>query len=130
MNILTEEQLRAGILSTYTRPFAISARDIAVSRAIEAAVLAKLAEQDMEPSFWLCRGELFEVEQRFFPPNNGPIPGQEKLYTETQLLAAQQRTAEACLALAESKHANGNFRFTHQEEISEAIRNGDWREYL
>ena len=92
--------------------------------------LSKLAEQDVEPSFWLCRGELFEVEQRFFPPNNEPIPGQEKLYTETQLLAAQQCAAKACLDLAESKPANGNFRFTHREEISEAIRNEKWREYL
>jgi hypothetical protein len=99
------------------------------ARAIEAAVLSKLAEQDMEPKYWVCRGELYEVQQFRLFPDNTPCPGQEKLYTEAQLLAAQQRTAEACAKVCDqqAKELECPERATY---CAEEIRNGEWREYL
>lgn len=49
----------------------------------------------------------------------------DKLYTETQLLAAQQRTAEAC-----AKLLNDNLGHLTRGDALVAIRNGEWREYL
>lgn len=56
-----------------------------------------------------------------------------KLYTETKLLAAQQRTAEAC-AKAVERLIGGDGLCADDgvwiHDCAEAIRNGDWREYL
>lgn len=85
--------------------------------------LEKLAEQDVEPVAYQSTRNGFIAKENKNPEYN------VGLYTETQLLAAQQRTAEACAKLAASAHANGSMRFTHRDEILEALSNGEWREY-
>lgn len=119
MNILTDEEIIFIENTTASRRYNDHAR------AIEAAIMSKLAEQDVEPVGEVTHRAFGYVKWASERPEIGT-----KLYTETQYIAAQQRTAEACLSLAESRHANGNYRFTHRDEFAEALRNEEWREYL
>lgn len=99
--------------------------------------LKKLAEPDVEQvahlRFWAAQryagygnidfDEGFEVTTRMEPGVDGSpaFP----VFTETQLIAAQQKAAEACAKLImDNSHDYGRY------EHSETIRNGDWREYL
>ena len=88
--------------------------------------LSKLAEQDVEPVAW----EWVNPEKGMCISHQEPPEYEEayqisKLFTETQLLAAQQRTAEACAGLMESQHT-----WVTREAASALIRNGNWSEYL
>ena len=110
--------------------------------------LSKLAEQAEKPVAWRYKyrfkdiGETgayeyhshdFVVVTRF--------PKGDSLYTEAQLIAAQQRTAEACAKVCEvtadmyqetESRLWPECRSDAQSGASScevAIRNGDWREY-
>lgn len=105
-------------------------RELSFARAIEAAVLSKLAEQAGEPAGKVTRRAFGYVLWATERPELGT-----KLYTETQLIAAQQRTAEACAKLCEagrSEDGDGQHRawYAGFDMCIDAIRNGDWREYL
>ena len=130
MNILTDEEILAAMTPEAVEDDYYLPQTFA--RAIEAAVLAKLAAQDGEPVGWLCEGALYEVQQHRLFTGKGPIPGQEKLYTETQLLAAQQRTAEACAKVCDEQHDKAlTSPAAHRADCcATRIRNGEWREYL
>lgn len=102
--------------------------------------LSKLAEQDVEPVAWQDSQLLNHVI--VFPDqpdqsDDGWVP----LYTEAQLLAAQQRTAEACAKVCSSRrctvsNGNGLSMWSHDPAsveagyCADAISNGDWRKYL
>ena len=61
-----------------------------------------------------------------------PIGVEIKLYIETQLLAVQQRTAEACAEACEDEIGNtpNDQRMIAAIDCAAMIRNGEWREYL
>ena len=101
--------------------------------------LSKLAEQTGEPVAWRYKyrfkdiGETgayeyhshdFVVVTRF--------PKGDPLYTESQLIAAQQRTAEACTkacdGIADEAWSKGEVQFANR--CAAAIRNGEWRKHL
>lgn len=99
--------------------------------------LSKLAEQDgIQPVAFAFRHSLLGVLYDFSETEHSN--GMVRLYTESQLIAAQQRTAAACAKLASNGVGagveNGCCPNTDwedgQDKIAEAIRNGDWREYL
>lgn len=107
--------------------------------------LSKLAEQEVEPvahavlegrdtadSGWgyiaawpeACHEHINEAIVEYEVEGAGDwkvVP----LYTETQLLAAQQRTAEACAKVCDEIAAAAGIG----AGFAEAIRNGEWREY-
>lgn len=96
--------------------------------------LPKLAEQAGEPvGFMDGQGVLWETVY------GNPLPSDVPLYAESQLIAAQQRTAEACAKVCRSLEQNGFNYETYDgwENIPAeachceiAIQNGEWREYL
>lgn len=86
--------------------------------------LSKLAEQAGEPVALVTQALGVAIGDQ------DEMPLGTKLYTETQLIAAHQKAAEACAKLAASSNANGSMRFTHREEILEALSNGEWMEYM
>lgn len=53
-----------------------------------------------------------------------------KRSTEPQLIAAQQRMAEACAKVCDKSAHEWRGANSRQIELANAIRNGDWREYL
>lgn len=98
--------------------------------------LSMLAKHGVEPAA--------EVQERNLRANDGDVWTEryvtwlkrakhgDKLYAETQLIAAQQKVAEAC---AKAAVEWGNARKDQYggnalRNYAEAIRNGDWREYL
>lgn len=95
--------------------------------------LAKLAKQDVEPVAWMYE---YSYDLNGDKQGNWPVEMQAqvsfsatkpdgvatKLYTEDQLLAVQQRTAEACVKFLDDMNHSGCDLL--------AIRNGEWREYL
>lgn len=104
--------------------------------------LSKLAEQDMEPVAWqdTQTGMIYTTVSPAAKHLYSPI------YTETQLLAAQQRTAEACAKLCDRREAIEKQKAVarlSQKDIARAqmyeqnswqamlmaqdIRNGYWR---
>lgn len=100
-----------------------------------ARCLSKLAEQaGVEPvGFMDGQGVLWETVY------GNPLPSDVPLYTEPQLIATQQRTAEACAKVCRSLEQNGFNYETYDgwENIPAeachceiAIQNGEWREYL
>lgn len=120
MNILTDEEIIFIENITASRSYNNHAR------AIEAAVLSKLAEQAGEPVAWEWvnpeKGMRISHQE---PPEYEEVYQISKLYTEAQLIAAQQRTAEAC-----AKLLNDNLGHLTRGDALVAIRNGEWREYL
>lgn len=95
--------------------------------------LSKLAEQDAEPVAFAFKHSLLGVLYDFSETEHSN--GMVRLYTETQLLAAQQRTAEACAKVCEAVRAedgDGQHRawYAGIDMCIDAIRNGDWREHL
>lgn len=128
MNILTDEEMKQIHADTFGKGVQ------SFARAIEAAVLSKLAEQDAEPVAFAFKHSLLGFLYDFSETEHSN--GMVRLYTEPQLLAAQQRTAEACAKVC-NKFTYDNYQ--EPEEMDErdwadmcgdAIRNGDWREYL
>ena len=90
--------------------------------------LSKLAEQDVEPSCWMTPdGEGWRM--RTAPPVNDVPLGWMAMYQETQLLAAQQRTAEACAKVCENITKEYDMDGVYADFFSNLIRN-KWREYL
>lgn len=100
--------------------------------------LAELAEQDVEPEVMHEPGNPINTAPTdWWTKKNGWCP----LFTEAQLLAAQQRTAEACAKVCNSRrrtvsNGNGLSMWSHDPAsveagyCADAISNGDWREYL
>ena len=129
MNILTDEEIKEVFDADLYLDFHESAR------AIEAAVLSKLAEQVGEPVAEVYRahygnrvGNIGVDSVRLLRDAN-VTPG-DKLYTEALLIAAQQRTAEACAKVCEIIDEEYEGEDVLGTWCSEAIRNGEWREYL
>lgn len=91
--------------------------------------LNKLAEQvGVEPVAWVGRiedGAMLFME----PPTDWEAT---PLYTETQLIAAQQKAAEACAKACEDEIGNtpNDQRMIAAIDCAVVIRNGEWREYL
>ena len=91
MNILTDDEILAAMTPDAVEGDYYLPQNFA--RAIEAAVLAKLAAKDVKPTAYITyKGHLLHADDPKVLEHSEPEP----LYTETQLLAAQQRTAEAC----------------------------------
>jgi len=71
-----------------------------------------------------------------FSDHHGPVYAMAylqsgtKLYTEAQYIAAQQRTAEACAKVCDKIDEEYEGEDVLGTWCSEAIRNGEWREYL
>lgn len=140
MNILTDEEILAAMTPEAVEGGLVPAQTFA--RAVEAAVLAKLAALDVEPVAWMCWLD-GDTERK---PNDAAVTRFEpvefknrtKLYTETQLIAVQQKTAEACAKLcgeiisprkALSDHPYQAW-LAGTTQCAEAINNGEWKEYL
>lgn len=108
MNILTDSEI-ADICCTVAQS---TTCDIAYARAIEAAMLKKLAALDIEPVAWN-----YELEDAPFKRLiELGVSSDSPLYTESQIAAAQLKTAEACAKLIEA--------------LRQQDGDGDWREYL
>ncbi len=109
----------------------------AFARAIEAAVLAKLAVQGVVPF-----AVVHETRGGWYQPTpKVNEDGAFAIYTEPQLIAAQQRTAEACAKYLQSRSnkmsaSESRNKFGVQvgaaslDSAAKRIRNGEWREYL
>lgn len=131
MNILTDEEILAAMTPEAVEGDWYLPQTFA--RAIEAAVLEKLAALDVEPFavVYETRGGWYQPVLKVNEDSAFAI------YTEDQLLAAQQRTAEACAKLAANGVGTGidhgcclNTNWEDgQDAIAAAIRNGDWRNY-
>ena len=80
--------------------------------------LSKLAEQDVEPVAYQSTRNGFISRENKNPEYNVAI------YTEAQLIAAQQKVAEACAKVCEK------YAYDDDDEFVVAIRNGEWRKYL
>ena len=91
--------------------------------------LSKLSEQAGEPVAYLTyKGYLLDADNPKVLEHSDPEP----LYTESQLIAAQQKAAEACAKVCD----DGSVKLLHfleqkgAEKCAEALRFGEWREYL
>lgn len=140
MDILTKED-RLRIAASAEKSFwsdpNLSWHDALIAQA-EAAILKKLTEQSMEPVSYefQCRdGNWYSFINRHHYENtvaDGSWPIR-KLFDETQLLAAQQRTAEACVKVCKKvQRDNCGEKYDMMgkdlaEQSAEAIRNGEWR---
>lgn len=142
MNILTDEEILAAMTPECVEGDWYLPQTFA--RAIEAAVLEKLAAQDVEPIYQLCKANSsvssawIDVDgQTYIDAGLYQEYGRRRLYTEAQLLAVQQRTAEACAKLcgemiSPSKPLSDNpcqAWMAGTLQCAEAIRNGEWRNY-
>ncbi len=128
MNILTDEEISKLIYAKNGR-----IRDHEdFARVVEGAMLkklAKLAVQDVVPYAWDSESMGLVFENHYSNP--------EPLHTQDQLIAAQQRTAEACAKLcgeiiSPSKPLSDNpcqAWMAGTLQCAEAIRNGEWRNY-
>lgn len=123
MNILTDEEIESCSNFSHNR--------YQFAREIEAAVLKKLAAQAGEPVGYFFQhedtGQMMSVDVQQvewgFEKNNPRLINCGKLYTEAQLIAAQQKAAEACAKLVIA------MRFFGASSVADAIRK-NWREYL
>lgn len=127
MNILTETDF-ARIHRETTGASRFSETDLLAYRAIEAAVLSKLADQGGEPIYIEATCELQNWKWIRVSKTSAEEYAKwgwkiRKLYTEAQYLAAQQKAAEACAKLVIA------MRFFGASSVADAIRN-NWREYL
>ena len=93
MNVLTDEEILAAMTPEAVEGDWYLPQTFA--RAIESAVLAKLAALDVEPvAWWVPKAEQFAIMDK---PKTRPFAKAfEPLFTKAQLLAVQQRAAEAC----------------------------------
>ena len=106
--------------------------------------LAKLAVQDVEPIYQLSKANssvssawIDVDEQTYSDAGLYPEYGRRRLYPEAQLLAAQQRTAEACAKLCGYMITPSKSLSDHPyqawlagiTQCAEAINNGEWRNY-
>lgn len=116
MNVLTDEEILAAMTPDRYLPQTFA-------RAIEAAVLAKLAAKDVEPVAYQHRDGMLSCR---LP--GGHVAGIDwtPLYTEAQYLAAQQRTAEACAKVCDEIAVTA---WGCDSRFGEAVRN-HWREHL
>ena len=136
MNILTDEEVDIIVQnhrgSSYDN----------LARAIEAAILKKMVGQEVEPVATVVistTGMFAGIKRNLVLHQDAPILFDgDKLCTETQLLAAQQRTAEACAlycgqTLSPTKPIGDRPHRAWIEgtlHCADAIREGKWREYL
>lgn len=118
MNILTDEEIDIIVQNHRGNSYDN------LARAIESAVLKRLAEQNVEPVAYTCNHAFYRLKPCSSINGHPFIP----LYTETQLLAAQQRTAKACAkaVFEQAKYFGYN---VHAEAVRDAALN-NWREYL
>ena len=120
MSILTDEEILAAMTPEAVEGDWYLPQTFA--RAIESAVLAKLAALDVEPVAYITyKGHLLHADDPKVLEHSEP----EALYTETQLLAAQQRTAEACAKVCDEIAVTA---WGCDSRFGEAVRNY-WREY-
>ena len=138
MNILTDEEKKALYDRSDLQPYYwLDGKDFADM--IESAVLSKLAEQAGEPVACAIFAENGNI--RIWSSVSEPVRklaeaeglNLVRLYTESQLAAAQQRTAEACAKVCESNHDKACYdqgNYPDGYDLGKAIRNGEWREYL
>lgn len=128
MNILTDEEVRAIDPDGLAEGFA---------RAVESAVLKKLAARDVGPfGAVLVNKESCEAVM-FYSPDMVPPEDSLKerfelvnIYTESQLIAAQQKAVEACAKVVEGSSLPDAYSEPVLFLIAIGIRNGEWREYL
>ena len=94
-------------------------------RKAEALIVAKLAAQDVEPVGYIVSIKDEPELGHWFSEGPADAEGMscQKLYTEAQLIAIQQRTAEACAKLAQQ------FGTTTGGIVFTSIRSGAWREF-
>ena len=144
MNILTDEEISLMAHNTDDAEWNdISYRDCwhdgfkAAARAVEAAVLKKLVERVGEPVAWRYKYRFKDIgETRAYEYHShdfavvARFPKGDPLYTESQLIAAQQKAAEACAKVCEIVDEEYEGEDVLGTWCSEAIRNGEWREYL
>lgn len=88
--------------------------------------LSKLAEQAEEPVAWRGKSGHLVYDKDALMPSTRHLA--TPLYTESQLLAAQQRTAKACVkaVFEQAKYFGYN---VHAEAVRDAALS-KWREYL
>ena len=117
MNILTDEELNS--IKDNHRDQLV---ELDLLRNVESALLSKLAEQAGEPVAYITyKGHLLHANDPKVSDHSDPEP----LYTEAQLIAAQQRTAEACAALVLNLDGDDGF---DAYNVAQSIRK-NWREY-
>lgn len=133
MNILTDEEMKQIHADTFGKGVQ------SFARAIEAAVLSKLAEQAIEPTgYWYSDDPAVCAY-----PGSGYFPGEVPpndainivpLFSEVSLAAAQQRTAEACAKAVSAEYltdphdaTDGAYNLALDHAIGGMKR---WREYL
>lgn len=130
MNILTDEELES--IKFDQRDQLV---DFETLRAVEAAVLAKLAALDMKPAAYITyKGHLLHADDPKVLEHSNPEP----LYTQDQLIAAQQRTAEACakvcgyMILPSKPLSDHPYQawLAGTLQCAEAINSEEWRKYL
>lgn len=123
MNILTDEEMKQIHADTFGKGVQ------SFARAIEAAIMAKLEEQAGEPVLWM--DEYGVIWPRGI---DGSTLKYKPLYTESQLIAAHQRTAEACAKAVSAEYltdphdaTDGAYNLALDHAIGGMKR---WREYL
>lgn len=126
MNILTDEEVDIIVQNHRGNSYDN------LARAIEAAILKKMVGQEVEPVATVVistTGMFAGIKRNLVLHQDAPILFDgDKLCTETQLLAAQQRTVEACAkaVFEQAKYFGYN---VHAEAVRDAALN-NWREYL
>lgn len=97
---------------------------IAFAEALIAA-LAKQTEKPVATVVISTTGMFAGIKRNLVLHQDAPLLFDgDKLYAEAQLLAEQQRTAEACANLMEAQH-----NWITREAASALIRNAEWRKY-
>ena len=142
MNILTTDEVMEAIRSAYpNKPMNVNARDVRVARVIEAAVLSKLTEQAGEPVAYMyeysygSNGDKqgnwpIEMHTHVSFSRTKPDGVASKLYTERQLIAAQQRTAAACATVIWGEGIGKADYDGELNHIAVMLEAGEWRKYL
>lgn len=125
MSILTDEEMKQIHADTFGKGLQ------SFARAIEAAVLSKLAEQAGEPVAWEWvnpeKGMCISHQE---PPEYEEVYQISKLYTEAQLIAAQQRTAEACAKVIRGECIGFADDDEELNRLAAMLEAGEWRRYL
>lgn len=131
MSLLTDDEIRE---------IGFGSQSLKFARAVESAVLAKLAMHDEKPVAWRYKyrfkdiGETgaYEYHSHDFA-TVAQLPKGEPLYTETQYKFAQQSVAKACACICQNEMDNyyyGDEGRIAAEKIAEYIHNGEWVNHI